>query len=51
MAYYEGQMIPFGAQIMYKPITAKDETLVHQVVNKMLDAIFMGYVQKVVKRW
>ena len=37
-------VIPFGASVEYIPITAKEESIVHQFGNKMLKGTFMGSV-------
>ena len=38
---FEGTLIPFGANVSYKPISSKDEATLHQFDKKMLAGIFM----------
>ena len=42
---FKGPIIPFGAQIEYKPSQKIDVQGLHQVGKKMLAGIFLGYVQ------
>ena len=43
---FTGPLIPFGAEINYKPITSKDEARLHQFGSKVLSGIFVGYDQQ-----
>ena len=38
-----GPRIPFGAMVEYHPISAKDQSLLHQFGSKVLPGIFLGY--------
>ena len=38
-----GPIIPFGAEIAYLPISQKDKARVHQMGDKLLPGIFIGY--------
>ena len=42
---FKGPIIPFGAQIEYKPSQQIDIQRLHQFGKKMLAGIFLGYVQ------
>ena len=42
---FKGPIIPFGAQIEYKPSQQSDVQKLHQFGKKMLAGIFLGYVQ------
>ena len=46
-----GLLIPFGAEISYKPITEKDQARLHQFGLSMLSGIFLGYGQKPGRAW
>ena len=35
--------IPFGSQVEYHPITAKDQLRIHQFGKKVLPGLFLGY--------
>ena len=48
---FKGPLIPFGAEIQYKPIAQKDKERLHQFGSKMLSGIFMGYKQKAGGGW
>ena len=39
-----GPVIPFGAMVEYRPISAKDISRLHQFGSKILPGIFLGYV-------
>ena len=43
---FRGPIIPFGAEIQYKPISPKDQKRVHKVGTKMLSGVFVGYAQR-----
>ena len=38
-----GQVIPFGAMVEYHPVSAKDQSRLHQFGAKVLPGIFLGY--------
>ena len=40
---FEGPIIPFGSLVEYHPITAKDQSLIHQFGKKVLPGLFLGY--------
>ena len=39
----EGPVIPFGSLVEYYPITAKDQSRIHQFEKKVLLGLFLGY--------
>ena len=41
---FNGPVIPFGAMVEYHPISAKDQSRLHQFGGKILPGIFLGYV-------
>ena len=43
--HFTGPIIPFGAEIIYQPISAKDKARTHQFEKKVLHGIFLGYHQ------
>ena len=40
---FKGPIIPFGSLVEYHPITAKDQSRIHQFGKKVLPALFLGY--------
>ena len=40
---FKGPIIPFGAMVEYLPISAKDQSRLHQFGKKVLPGIFTGY--------
>ena len=40
---FEGPIIPFGSLVEYHPITAKDQSRIHQFGKKVLPGFFLGY--------
>ena len=40
---FEGPVIPFGSLDEYHPITAKDQSRIHQFGKKVLHGLFLGY--------
>ena len=42
-ATFDRLLIPFGANVGYKPISSRDESGLHQFGNQMLPGIFMVY--------
>ena len=40
---YKGPIIPFGSLVEYHPITAKDQSRIHQFGKKVLPELFLGY--------
>ena len=40
---FRGPIIPFGSLVEYHPITAKDQSRIHQCGKKVLPGLFLGY--------
>ena len=40
---FKGPIIPFGSLVEYYPITAKDQSRIHQFGKKGLPGLFLGY--------
>ena len=40
---FKGPIIPFGSFVEYYPITAKDQSRIHQFGKKVLPGLFLGY--------
>ena len=40
---FEGPIVPFGSLVEYHPITAKDQSRIHQFGKKVLPGLFLGY--------
>ena len=40
---FRGPIIPFGSLVVYHPITAKDQSRIHQFGKKVLPGLFLGY--------
>ena len=40
---FEGPVLPFGSLVEYHPITAKDQSRIHQFGKKVLPGLFLGY--------
>ena len=40
---FKGPIIPFGSLVKYHPITAKDQSRIHQFGKKVLPGLFLGY--------
>ena len=38
-----GPIIPFGSLVEYHPITAKDQSRIHQIGTKVLPGLFLGH--------
>ena len=41
---FTGPVISFGAMVEYHPISAKDQSRLHQSGPKVLPGVFLGYV-------
>ena len=41
--HFERPIIPFGSLVEYHPITAKDQSRIHQFGKKVLPGLFLGY--------
>ena len=39
----KGPIIPFGSLVEYYPISAKDQSRIHQFEKKVLPGLFLGY--------
>ena len=39
---YDGPVIPFGAEINYKPMTKEDKARTHKFGDKVLSGFFLG---------
>ena len=48
---FKGPIIPFGSLVEYHPITAKDQSKIHQIGEKVLPGLFLGYALYVVRIW
>ena len=40
---FKGPIIPFGSLVEYYPISAKDQSRIHQFGKKVLPGLFLGY--------
>ena len=40
---FKGPFVPFGSLVEYHPITAKDQSRIHQFGKKVLPGLFLGY--------
>ena len=40
---FDGPVVPFGAMVEYHPISAKDQSGLHQFGSKVLPGVFLGY--------
>ena len=40
---FQGPIIPFGSLVEYFPISAKDQSRIHQFGKKVLPGLFLGY--------
>ena len=41
--HLKDQSLPFGSLVEYCPITAKDQSRIHQFGKKILTGLFLGY--------
>ena len=48
---FEGPIIPFDSLFEYHPITAKDQSRIHQFGKKVLSGLFLGYVLYTGANW
>ena len=48
---FKGQIIPFGSMVEYHPITAKDQSRIHQFGKKVLPRLFFGYALYAGRIW
>ena len=40
---FKGPIVPFGSLVEYYPISAKDQSRIHQFGKKVLPGLFLGY--------
>ena len=40
---FKGPIIPFGSLVEYHPLTAKDQSRIHQIGKQILPGLFLGY--------
>ena len=40
---FKGPIIPFGSLVEHHPVTAKDQSRIHQFGKKVLPGWFLGY--------
>ena len=40
---FKGPIIPFGSLVEYYPLTAKDQSIIHQFGKNVLLGLFLGY--------
>ena len=48
---YKGPIIPFGSLVEYYPISAKDQSRIHQFGKKVLPGLFLGYALYAGRIW
>ena len=48
---FKGPIIPFGSLVEYYPISAKDQSRIHQFGKKVLPRLFHGYALYAVRIW
>ena len=41
--HFKGPITPFGSLVEYYPISAKDQSRIHQFGKKVLPGLFLGY--------
>ena len=41
-SHFNGPVIPFGAMVEYHPISAKDQSRLHQFGSKVLPGVYLG---------
>ena len=49
--HLKGPIIPFGSLVEYHPLTAKDQSRIHQFGKKVLPGLFLGYPLYAVGIW
>ena len=40
---FNGPIVPFGALVEYYPVSAKDQSIIHQFGKNVLPGLFLGY--------
>ena len=48
---FKGPITPFGSFVEYHPITAKDQSRIHQFGKKVLPGLFLGYALYAGRIW
>ena len=48
---FKGPIIPFGSLVEYYPISAKDQSRIHQFGKKVLPGLFLGYALYARRLW
>ena len=48
---FKGPIIPFGSLVEYHPVTAKDQSRIHQFGKKVLPRLFLGYALYAGRSW
>ena len=48
---FKGSIIPFGSLVEYNPISAKDQSRIHQFGKKVLPGLFLGYALYAGRIW
>ena len=48
---FKGPIIPFGSLVEYYPVTAKDQSRIHQFGKKVLPGLFLGCALYAVRIW
>ena len=48
---FKGPIIPFGSLVEYHPITAKDQSRIHQFGKKVFPGLFLGYALYAGRIW
>ena len=48
---FKGPIIPFGSLVEYHPVTAKDQSRIHQFGKKVLPGLFLGYALYAGRIW
>ena len=48
---FQGPIIPFGSLVEYHPLTAKDQSRIHQFGKKVLPGLFFGYALYAGRIW
>ena len=49
--HFKGPIIPFGSLVEYFPISAKDQSKIHQFGKKVLPGLFLGYALYAERIW
>ena len=48
---FKGPIIPFGSLVEYYPVSAIDQSRIHQFGKKVLPGLFLGYALYAVRIW